>query len=196
MKHTISKINYWVQHSIFFVSLIIFILNISMLYTYDNYSVSFQYIYTLKFIGYYVYLGIDSISIAFTLLTSFIIPLCFLFVWPSKFKYKTEYFICLFSIELLIIVVFSVLDLFWFFVLFEAILIPFFLLIGLYGSRVRKIHAAYLLFFYTVLGSLLMLISIIYIYLHTGTTNIQLLWKLELDELAESLIWASFFFIF
>ena len=86
-----------------------------------------------------------------------------------------DYIICLFSIEVLLIGVFLVSDLFLFFVFFEGILIPFFIMIGLFGTRTRKIHASYLLFFYTLVGSILMLISIFYIYLHLGSTAYQIL---------------------
>lgn len=75
----------------------------------------------------------------------------------------------------MLILVFSVMHLFFFYVFFEAILIPFFLMIGINGSRDRKVHASYLLFFYTLFGSLLMLVSIVLVYLHTGTTNFLLL---------------------
>jgi NADH:ubiquinone oxidoreductase subunit 4 (subunit M) len=77
--------------------------------------------------------------------------------------------------ELLLINVFAVLDLFFFYVFFEAVLIPMFIIVGVWGSRQRKIHAAYQFFFYTLLGSLIMLIGIIAIYFETGTTDIQIL---------------------
>jgi NADH:ubiquinone oxidoreductase subunit 4 (subunit M) len=76
---------------------------------------------------------------------------------------------------MLLFLVFSVLHLFFFYVFFEAILIPFFVMIGLHGSRDRKVHASYLLFFYTLFGSLLMLVSLFIIYMHTGSTHFQIL---------------------
>jgi NADH:ubiquinone oxidoreductase subunit 4 (subunit M) len=84
--------------------------------------------------------------------------------------------------ELLLINVFSVLDLFFFYVFFEGVLIPMFIIIGIWGSRQRKIHAAYQFFFYTLFGSILMLIGIIVIYFHTGTTDIQLLFQSEFSH--------------
>ena len=185
-----------IKHRIFFYSLIIFFINIYWFLIFDSYTNGFQIIWVLNYFGYYVYLGLDGISLTFTLLTSFFIPLCILFIWNTHFYYKTQYLYFLISIELLITFVFLVLDLIWFYIFFETILIPFFLLIGLYGSRIRKIHAAYLLFFYTVCGSIWMLVSIIYIYLHTGTTNIQLLWSVEYTNITEHLLWLSFFISF
>jgi NADH:ubiquinone oxidoreductase subunit 4 (subunit M) len=77
--------------------------------------------------------------------------------------------------ELLLINVFVILDLFFFYIFFESVLIPMFLIIGIWGSRQRKIHAAYQFFFFTLLGSIIMLIGIIIIYLEIGTTDIQVL---------------------
>lgn len=184
------------KQCIFYISLFLFVLNVYWIACFDTYLNTFQYIWALNYLGYYIYLGLDGISLTFTFLTSFFIPLCILFSWNTNFNYKLEYYQCLLSIELLIILVFLVLDLVWFYIFFEAILIPFFILIGLYGSRVRKIHAAYLLFFYTVTGSIWMLFSIMYIYLHTGTTNIQLLWSVEFDTTVETFLWITFFLSF
>jgi NADH:ubiquinone oxidoreductase subunit 4 (subunit M) len=77
--------------------------------------------------------------------------------------------------EFLLINVFVILDLFFFYVFFESVLIPMFFIIGIWGSRQRKIHAAYQFFFFTLLGSIIMLIGIIVIYIDYGTTDIQLL---------------------
>jgi NADH-ubiquinone oxidoreductase chain 4 len=78
-------------------------------------------------------------------------------------------------LEFLLIQVFSVIDLFLFYVYFESVLMPMFLIIGIWGSRERKIRAAYQFFIYTLVGSLLMLVSLILIYFTTGTTDLQLL---------------------
>lgn len=180
----------------FYMTLCLFILNVYWIACFDTYLNTFQYLWTLNYFGYYIYLGLDGISLTFTFLTSFFIPLCILFSWKTNFNYKIEYYQCLLAIEFLIILVFLVLDLIWFYIFFEAILIPFFILIGLYGSRVRKIHAAYLLFFYTVSGSIWMLFSIMYIYLHAGTTNIQLLWSMDFDSTVETVLWMTFFLSF
>jgi NADH:ubiquinone oxidoreductase subunit 4 (subunit M) len=77
--------------------------------------------------------------------------------------------------EFLLINVFIVLDLFFFYIFFEGVLIPMFLIIGLWGSRQRKIHAAYQFFFFTLLGSIIMLLGIIIIYVEMGTSDIQVL---------------------
>lgn len=95
--------------------------------------------------------------------------------------------------ELLLINVFTVLDLFFFYIFFEAVLIPMFILIGVWGSRQRKIHAAYQFFFYTLFGSILMLLGIIIIYSQTGTTDIQILAQTHFEESKQLFLWLAFF---
>ena len=84
--------------------------------------------------------------------------------------------------EFLLLNVFSVLDLIFFYIFFEGVLIPMFIIIGVWGSRQRKIHAAYQFFFYTLLGSIFMLLGIIVIYFHLGTTDIQILLNTEFSS--------------
>jgi NADH:ubiquinone oxidoreductase subunit 4 (subunit M) len=77
--------------------------------------------------------------------------------------------------EFFLIGVFSILDLLLFYIFFESILIPMYLIVGVWGSRERKIRAAYFFFLYTLLGSVLMLLSILYIYYQAGTTDYEVL---------------------
>lgn len=181
---------------LFFASIFIFILCVFLWILFDPYIVSFQYVFFLKYASHYFYFGLDGISLFFFFLTSFFIPLCILFTWHSNSVYNTEYIFCIFCIEMLLFLVFSVLHLFFFYVFFEAILIPFFVMIGLHGSRDRKVHASYLLFFYTLFGSLLMLVSLFILYMHTGSTNFQILWGAEFSSLREHLLWLTFFISF
>lgn len=138
--------------------------------------------------------GVDGISIFFFFLSSFLIFLCILFVWEEKLL--KEYLLILLVLNLLLLLVFSVLDLFLFYIFFEAILIPMYLMIGTLGSRERKIRAAYLFFFYTLFGSLLMLIAIIYIYNLVGTLNLEYLfnWTFTFNE--QYWLWIAFFLSF
>ena len=120
--------------------------------------------------------------------------LCILFIWNDRlFK---EYALNLLLVELFLLIIFSVLDLFLFYVFFEAILIPMYLIIGVWGSRERKIRAVYLFFFYTLGGSILMLIGLLYIYFTVGSLNLEylLLYKFTLSE--QLFLWLSFFISF
>jgi len=138
--------------------------------------------------------GLDGISLLFFVLSSFLIFLCIIFIQNEK--YLKEYLISIFFIHLILLIIFSILDLFLFYVFFEALLIPMYLLIGLWGSRERKIRAAYLLFFYTVCGSLLFFISIIYIYSVTGTFNYEFLLYHNFSYIEQLFLWFGFFISF
>ena len=138
-------------------------------------------------------LGVDGISIFFIILTTFLMPLCILLSWNSiKIKWK-EFGIIMLLIELLLINVFSVLDLIFFYIFFESILIPMFLLIGIWGSRERKIHAAYQFFIYTLGGSVLMLLAVMSIYFHVGSSDILLLTHTQFSENKQLILWLAFF---
>lgn len=145
-------------------------------------------------INIYFSLGIDGISLFFVLLTTFLMPLCFLASWDIiKSKYTRTYFRAFLLIERLILGVFCVTDLFAFYIFFEAVLIPMFLLIGIYGGRERRIKAAYLFFLYTLLGSLLMLLALLLLYFTTGRTDYRVLQDIILRAERERLLWLAFF---
>merc|ERR1711966_579776 len=141
-------------------------------------------------------LGIDGISLFFLLLTTLLIPLCILISWNSvQFNLK-EYLIAFLAIEFFLIGVFCVLDVLMFYIFFESILIPMFLVIGVWGSRERKIWASYYFFLYTLFGSVLMLISILYIYNQVGTTDYEILLTFAFSDLEQKLLWFTFFLAF
>nr|YP_011017721.1 NADH dehydrogenase subunit 4 [Griffithsia okiensis]WQF69544.1 NADH dehydrogenase subunit 4 [Griffithsia okiensis] len=138
-------------------------------------------------------IGIDGISIFFILLTSFLILVCIITSWSSiKFLLK-EYLICFLILEFCLIQVFCVLDLLLFYIFFESILIPMFLIIGLWGSRERKIRAAYQFFLYTLIGSFLMLIALVFIYLEIGTFDIQILSHYFFNKEIQIWLWLALF---
>ena len=176
----------------------ILLLSVLLFIRFENNSCYFQDIvlYNLGslFLNFDFIFGFDGISIYFFLLTALLFFLCVLFIW-NEFYFK-EYLICLLLIELLLLLVFSVLDLLLFYVFFEAILIPMFLLIGIWGSRERKLRAAYLLFFYTLFGSVLMLLGILYIYSITGTLNLEYLLTCEFSFDEQYWLWLAFFLSF
>jgi len=143
-----------------------------------------------------VTLGIDGISLFFLLLTTLLIPLCILISWNSvQFNLK-GYLIAFLAIEFFLIGVFCVLDVLMFYIFFESILIPMFLVIGIWGSRERKIWASYYFFLYTLLGSVIMLLSILYIYNQVGTTDYEILLTFAFSDLEQKLLWFTFFLAF
>jgi proton-translocating NADH-quinone oxidoreductase chain M len=177
-------------------SLILFIFTILLWFIYDPFELTFQKTLIINIFDTYYTFGIDGISLFFIYLTAFLMPLCLLFSWNSKNILKYHFMFCLFAIELLLFIVFSVMDVLLFYIFFEAILIPFFIYIGICGYRARRIHAAYLFFFYTFFGSLLMLIAIIFIYLHCGTTDIHILMNSSFSSVREYVLWFAFFLSF
>lgn len=104
-----------------------------------------------------------------------------------------EFLLCLLFIELLLMGVFTALDLVLFYILFEGVLIPMFLIIGVWGSREEKIQASYYFFFYTFIGSVFMLLAIFTLYRYAGTTGYQALCCLELGGGLQYLIFGGFF---
>ena len=163
---------------------------------FDNSSTKLQFVSEFVWFSYAninVTLGIDGISLFFILLTTFLIPTCLLASWDSIQKYIKEYFLAFILMEILLILVFSVSDLLLFYVFFESVLIPMFIIIGIWGSRERKIRAAYMFFLYTLFGSVIMLLGIAYVYLVVGTVDYETLLNYSFSDFEQKLLWLSFF---
>jgi proton-translocating NADH-quinone oxidoreductase chain M len=139
------------------------------------------------------FIGIDGISLFFVLLTTLLVPLCILASFDSVKIYVKEYMIAFLVMEALLIIVFSILDLLLFYVFFESVLIPMFLIVGVWGSRERKVRAAYMLFLYTLIGSVLMLLAILLMYSIAGTTDYQVLLTTPFNESLQKILWLAFF---
>lgn len=141
----------------------------------------------------FIVLGVDGVSIYFILLTALLIPICVLISWNSiRFLIK-EFLICLLFIELLLMGVFIILDLVGFYILFEGVLIPMFLIIGIWGSREDKIQASYYFFFYTFIGSVFMLLGIFLFYSYVGSSDYQTLCCLKIERELQYLVFLGFF---
>lgn len=161
---------------------------------------SFFFFYSFTWFGNIINieynLGIDSLSLIFIFLTLFLIPICLIISWRSIY-YNTKYFFLLFLIlEILLINVFCAIDLMLFYIAFESILIPMYFLIGYWGSRERRMHAAFQFFLYTLGGSLLMLAALIFCQLNFGSTNLHFLTNIVFSPYRELVIWLCFFVAF
>jgi len=121
--------------------------------------------------GITYHLGVDGISMLFVVLTGLLMPFCIFASWESIKTRVPEYMIAFLALETLMMGVFTALDLFLFYVFFEGGLIPMFLIIGVWGGK-RRVYASFKFFLYTLLGSLLMLLAMLWIYFTTGTTDI------------------------
>ena len=154
------------------VSLLNFILSLFLWIEFDCTTSNFQFLESFQptfgpNIDFSI--GLDGISLFFVILTTFLVPVCLLVGWVSVQNYIKEYFIAFLLLESLMLGVFCILDLLLFYVFFESVLIPMFLIIGVWGSRERKIRAAYQFFLYTLIGSVLMLLAILFIYFQATT---------------------------
>lgn len=175
-----------------------FFLSCLLLLQFKNLPFPFILKYTLhiKYVNLNLLFGLDGISVLFFILSSFLIFLCVLFIYQEKAFFK-EYIFSLILLEFLLLLVFTVLDLFFFYIFFEAILIPMFFIVGIWGSRDRKVRANYLLFFYTLICSLFMLSGLLYIYVVKGTLNYETLkYHTIFTPSEQKFLWLSFFFSF
>jgi proton-translocating NADH-quinone oxidoreductase chain M len=181
------------------VSLINFLLSLNLWIFFDNSTSKFQFVTQLdwfEFLNMQWYIGIDGISLFFIILTTFLVPVCLLISWSSITHLVKEFLVAFLFLETFMIAVFCMLDLILFYVFFESVLIPMFLIIGIWGSRERKIRAAYQFFLYTLIGSLFMLLAILLIYFQVGTTDLQVLMTTEFSERRQFFLWLAFFLSF
>lgn len=182
-------------------SIVVFVLSLLLYVLYDKYNFLelFQFNFSLSwmsFVNLNFSYGADGVSIFFVILTSFLIPICIISSWESiKYRFK-EFVLYLFLIEFLLFNVFCVLDLILFYAFFESVLIPMFIIIGVWGSRGRRIYASYQFFLYTFLGSVFMLLGIIYIYYTTGSTDYKYLLTVDFLPKVQIFLWLSFFMSF
>jgi NADH-quinone oxidoreductase subunit M len=138
------------------------------------------------------HLGVDGISLPFVILTAFLMPLCILASWTSIETRVKEYMIAFLVLETLMIGVFVSLDLVLFYLFFEGGLIPMFLIIGIWGGA-RRVYASFKFFLYTLLGSVLMLIAVMAMYVTAGTTDIPTLMAYDFPPEMQTWLWLAFF---
>ena len=141
----------------------------------------------IKEYGITYFMGIDGISLLLILLTTFFAPICVVACWNDITDKVKEFMICLLLLETGMIGVFVSLDLFLFYVFWEVMLIPMYLLIGVWGNPARRIYAAIKFFLFTMFGSLLMLVAILFLYFYnhgvTGEYTFDLLKLYELTNI-------------
>jgi NADH-quinone oxidoreductase subunit M len=177
-----------------FVTLFVFALSILLVVEFDASQAGFQFVETIPWlaelgIGYRM--GVDGLSVLFVLLTAFLMPICILASWKLE-KRVVDYMAAFLILETLVIGIFCALDLVLFYIFFEGSLIPMFLIIGVWGGA-NRIYAAFKFFLYTFVGSVLMLVAMIWMYLDAGTTDISVLLTHEFARDAQTWLWLAFF---
>ncbi|MCL7997528.1 NADH-quinone oxidoreductase subunit M [Brucella sp. 21LCYQ03] len=172
----------------------VFILSLVIWAGFDNSNPGFQMVEQVDWLGGGIsyHMGVDGISMLFVVLSAFLMPFCILASWLAIEKRVKEYMIAFLILETLMIGVFCALDLFLFYVFFEASLIPMFIIIGVWGGK-RRVYASFKFFLYTLLGSVLMLIAIMAMYWQAGTLNIVELLKYDFPAGMQTWLWLAFF---
>ena len=155
-----------------------FLISLILLFQFDPRNTGFKFVEEREWIFGLTYkMGVDGISVLFVMLTTFLMPITIAACWTVTHRVK-EYMIGFLVLETMMIGVFTALDLVLFYLFFEAGLIPMFLIIGIWGGK-ERIYAAFKFFLYTFLGSVLMLVAMIAMYVDAGTTDIELLLRHE-----------------
>ena len=179
-------------------SFVTFILSLLLWTGFDVNDSGFQHVEQYQWfpdynISYHV--GLDGISLLFVILSTFLVPLCILSSWRSIQVRVKEFMIAFLFMETLMIGMFSALDFLLFYIFFEAVLIPMFLIIGIWGGE-NKVYAAFKFFLYTLVGSVLMLIAMLAIYIDTGTMSIPDLLQHQILPEMQFWLWIAFFAAF
>jgi NADH-quinone oxidoreductase subunit M len=161
---------------------------------FNNSTVGFQFVEEVPWLGGSINykMGVDGISVLFVALTAFLMPLCIIASWESIEERVKEYMIAFLLLETLMIGVFCALDLVLFYLFFEGGLIPMFLIIGVWGGP-RRVYASFKFFLYTLLGSVLMLLAMMAMYWHAGTTDIPTLLTHRFPADMQWWLWLAFF---
>jgi len=171
------------------ISLIVFLM-------FDFSNNQFQFVQEYHQISSFdFYLGLDGLSIYFVLLTTIITPIALLSNWNSIHENVRSYVIIILLLETLLLAVFLVLDILLFYIFFESILPPLFILIGLFGSS-NKVRASFYLFLYTLLGSLFLLLSILTMSSIMGTTDFDALYKTNFQYSTQLFLFYGIFIAF
>ena len=161
---------------------------------FDKGNAGFQFVEEMGWLGGSIKykMGVDGISVLFVVLTAFLMPLCIIASWESIESRVKEYLIAFLVLETLMIGVFCALDLVLFYLFFEGGLIPMFLIIGVWGGEGR-VYASFKFFLYTLLGSVLMLLALMAMYWHAGTTDIPTLLGHRFPAGMQWWLWLAFF---
>ena len=181
--------------SALWTSLITFAISILIWTGFDNSTHAFQFVEKAEWMPEYkinYHMGVDGISVFFVLLSTLLTPICILASWNAIQEKVKEYMIAFLVLETMMVGMFCALDFVAFYIFFEAVLIPMFLIIGVWGGP-RRVYAAFKFFLYTLLGSVLMLLAILVAYFQAGTTDIPTLMAFDFPRELQYWMWLAFF---
>ena len=172
-----------------------FLLSLYMLIRFDGNSADFQFVEQQAWfpaLGINYHLGVDGISLFFVILSTFLTPICILASWKSIKTRVREYMVAFLVLETFMVGTFCALDSVLFYIFFEGVLIPMFIIIGVWGGP-RRVYSAFKFFLYTLLGSVLMLIALLALYLQVGTSDIPTLIANPVVRDMQMWLWLAFF---
>ena len=178
-----------------FTSVLTFALSLLMMANFVPSEAGFQFVEKKEWfsdLGISYHMGVDGISMFFVVLSAFLTPICVLASWNSIQKRVKEYMISFLLLEVFMIGTFCALDAILFYVFFEAVLIPMFIIIGVWGGP-RRVYSAFKFFLYTLLGSVLMLIALLTMYMQAGTSDIPTLMNTPIDPMVQLWLWVALF---
>jgi NADH-quinone oxidoreductase subunit M len=176
-------------------SLVTFVLSLYVLFSFDAGTADFQHVEQFDWMrdfGIVYRMGVDGISLPFVLLSTVLTPICVLASWEAIETRVKEYMISFLVLETMMVGTFCALDFVAFYVFFEGVLIPMFLIIGIWGGP-RRVYSAFKFFLYTLTGSVLMLLAILAMYVEAGTTDIAVLLNHPFPPELQIWLWLAFF---
>jgi NADH-quinone oxidoreductase subunit M len=176
-------------------SLIVFALSLILWFRFDKTDAGFQFVEQLDWlsdVGITYHVGVDGISVLFILLSTLLTPICILASWDAIQTRVREYMVAFLVLETMMVGMFCALDFIVFYVFFEGVLIPMFLIIGVWGHS-RRVYASFKFFLYTLLGSVLMLLAILLLWFRAGTTDIPALFEHAIPPALQTWIFLAFF---
>lgn len=185
------------KHIAFWTSIATFVVSAFILFHFNGNSAGLQFVeeadwMTLGTVKVLYKKGIDGLSVWFVVASAFLMPLCFLAAWDSVKERVREFLIALLVLETMMIGMFTALDFILFYVFFEGVLLPMFLIVGVWGGSGR-VHAAYKFFIYTLLGSVLMLVAVMAMCIHMHTTDMTAMFNAHFPKEWQTWLWFAFF---
>jgi NADH-quinone oxidoreductase subunit M len=176
-------------------SMATFLLSLPLWYYFDPTTAAFQWVEKVDWIpgaNINYHMGLDGISLFFVLLSTLLTPICILSSWDAVKTRVPEYMIAFLVLETMMVGMFCALDMLVFYIFFEGVLIPMFIIIGVWGGA-RRVYAAFKFFLYTLLGSVLMLVAMLTMYFTVGTTDIPTLMAFKFVADIQPWLWLAFF---
>ncbi|WP_417429099.1 NADH-quinone oxidoreductase subunit M [Kiloniella sp.] len=191
-EEAVAKNSRWVA---LWVSGVTFAVSLLLWTGFERGTAEFQFVEEVEWmpsLGLSYRMGVDGISVLFVLLSTLLTPICIISSWGAVNKRVKEYMVSFLILETMMIGMFCALDIVVFYIFFEGVLIPMFLIIGVWGGA-RRVYAAFKLFLYTLAGSVLMLVAILAMYSFAGTTDITALMTTTFPSEMQKWLWIAFF---